>query len=93
MIRLEGINREFLVGDETVHALKSVDLELEAGSYLSIMGPSGSGKSTLLHILGLLDRPNSGSYRLDGTDTTRLSELQLAKTRRDRIGFVFRRFI
>ncbi|MES9858236.1 MAG: ABC transporter ATP-binding protein [Sedimenticola sp.] len=92
MIRLEGINREFLVGDETVHALKSVDLELEAGSYLSIMGPSGSGKSTLLHILGLLDRPNSGSYRLDGTDTTRLSELQLAKTRRDRIGFVFQAF-
>ncbi|MEJ1365215.1 MAG: ABC transporter ATP-binding protein, partial [Candidatus Sedimenticola sp. (ex Thyasira tokunagai)] len=92
MIRLEGINREFQVGDETVHALKAVDLELEAGSYLSIMGPSGSGKSTLLHILGLLDRPDSGSYLLDGTDTTSLSEQQLAKARRDRIGFVFQAF-
>ncbi|MEJ1297104.1 MAG: ABC transporter ATP-binding protein [Candidatus Sedimenticola sp. (ex Thyasira tokunagai)] len=92
MIQLEGINREFQVGDETVHALKAVDLELEAGSYLSIMGPSGSGKSTLLHILGLLDRPDSGSYLLDGTDTTSLSEQQLAKARRDRIGFVFQAF-
>ncbi len=92
MIRLEGINREFQVGDETVHALKAVDLELEAGSYLSIMGPSGSGKSTLLHILGLLDRPDSGSYLLDGTDTTTLTEQQLAKARRDRIGFVFQAF-
>ncbi len=92
MIRLEGISREFRVGDETVHALKAVDLELEAGSYLSIMGPSGSGKSTLLHILGLLDRPDSGSYLLDGIDTTSLSEQQLAKARRDRIGFVFQAF-
>ncbi|MES9898355.1 MAG: ABC transporter ATP-binding protein [Sedimenticola sp.] len=92
MIRLEGINREFQVGDETVHALKAVDLELEAGSYLSIMGPSGSGKSTLLHILGLLDRPDSGSYLLDGIDTTTLTEQQLAKARRDRIGFVFQAF-
>ena len=92
MISLQGINRQFQVGDETVHALKSVDLEVAAGSYLSIMGPSGSGKSTLLHILGLLDRPDSGRYLLDDIDTTTLTEQQLANTRRDRIGFVFQAF-
>ncbi|MES9962156.1 MAG: ABC transporter ATP-binding protein [Candidatus Sedimenticola sp. 20ELBAFRAG] len=92
MIRLQGINRQFLVGDETVHALREVDLDAEDGAYLSIMGPSGSGKSTLLHILGLLDRPDSGSYHLQETDTTTLSEEQRAIERRERIGFVFQAF-
>ena len=70
MIELDRVERDFLVGDETVHALSEVSLTLPAGDYVSVMGPSGSGKSTLLNVLGLLDRPNSGSYLLDGVETT-----------------------
>ena len=92
MIKLEGISREFQVGDETVHALNQVDLELSRGDYYSIMGPSGSGKSTLLNILGLLDRPNAGHYWLDDIDTTSLAEEQRAEVRRSKIGFVFQAF-
>lgn len=92
MIRLEQINRSFVVGDETVHALRDIDLEMAAGDYLSIMGPSGSGKSTLLNILGLLDRPDSGHYYLEGTETTTLDETRQAVARRDHIGFVFQSF-
>jgi putative ABC transport system ATP-binding protein len=92
MIQLEKINREFKVGDETVHALRDIDLTLESGEYLSIMGPSGSGKSTLLNMLGLLDRPTSGRYLLEGIETTSLDEEQQAITRRDQIGFVFQSF-
>ncbi|TVT56867.1 MAG: ABC transporter ATP-binding protein [Sedimenticola thiotaurini] len=92
MIRLEQINRSFEVGDETVHALRDVDLDLATGDYISIMGPSGSGKSTLLNILGLLDQPDSGHYYLDGTDTTTLNETDQAVARRDNIGFVFQSF-
>ena len=92
MIRLEGISREFQVGDETVHALNQINLELTRGDYYSIMGPSGSGKSTLLNILGLLDRPNAGHYWLDDIDTIALPEEQRAKVRRSKIGFVFQAF-
>ncbi|MCW8944339.1 MAG: ABC transporter ATP-binding protein [Sedimenticola sp.] len=92
MIRLKQINRSFKVGDETVHALRDVDLDLETGDYISIMGPSGSGKSTLLNILGLLDQPDSGHYFLDGTDTTTLNEADQSVARRDHIGFVFQSF-
>ncbi len=92
MIKLEGISREFQVGDEIVHALHHVDLELAKGDYYSIMGPSGSGKSTLLNILGLLDRPNGGHYWLDEIDTISLTEEQRAEVRRSRIGFVFQAF-
>lgn len=92
MIKLEAISREFQVGDETVHALNHVDLELTRGDYCSIMGPSGSGKSTLLNILGLLDRPNEGHYWLDEIDTTSLAEEQRAAVRRNKIGFVFQSF-
>ncbi|MDX5333962.1 MAG: ABC transporter ATP-binding protein [Gammaproteobacteria bacterium] len=92
MIRLTGINRLFEVGDEKVHALNDVNLEVEAGEYLSIMGPSGSGKSTLLNILGLLDRPSSGTYHLDEVDSSSLSDDERAALRRDKIGFVFQFF-
>ena len=92
MIRLQRINRLFQVGDEVVHALRDVDLEIEAGEYVSIMGPSGSGKSTLLNIIGLLDHPDSGSYFLAETDTTALSETRKAEVRREQIGFVFQTF-
>jgi putative ABC transport system ATP-binding protein len=80
------------VGEETVFALRGVDLEIGRGEYVSIMGPSGSGKSTLLHILGLLDRPDGGTYRLDGEDTTELSDRQQAGVRRYKIGFIFQFF-
>ncbi|HDP89580.1 MAG TPA: ABC transporter ATP-binding protein [Thioalkalivibrio sp.] len=92
MIRLTGINRIFEVGDEKVHALNDVDLDVGAGEYLSIMGPSGSGKSTLLNLLGLLDRPTSGTYYLDDVDASSLSEDERATLRRDKIGFVFQFF-
>lgn len=92
MIELEGVSRTFEVGGQPVHALRTIDLTIAAGEYAAIMGPSGSGKSTLLHILGLLDRPDSGHYRLDGLETTEISEERRAQLRRDRIGFVFQSF-
>jgi len=92
VIRLENIERVFKVGDEQVHALRHVNLDVAPGEYLSIMGPSGSGKSTLLNILGLLDRPDQGRYHLEGRDTTALSDRQQAEVRRHRIGFIFQFF-
>ncbi len=92
MIKLSGIKRVFQVGDEEVHALRGIDLTIEAGEYVSIMGPSGSGKSSLLNLIGLLDRPNAGRYELDGRDVTGLSDDELARVRRDKIGFVFQFF-
>jgi putative ABC transport system ATP-binding protein len=92
MIRLTGIERTFAVGDEMVRALRSVTLEIPQGEYLSIMGPSGSGKSTLLNVVGLLDRPNMGTYELDGHDVTGLSDDELARVRREKMGFVFQFF-
>ena len=92
MIRLTGIERTFLVGGEEVHALRAVNLEITKGEYLSIMGPSGSGKSTLLNIIGLLDRPNAGSYELDERNVTALTDDELAQVRREKIGFVFQFF-
>jgi putative ABC transport system ATP-binding protein len=92
MIELAGVFRTFQVGDQPVHALRDIDLTLDDGEYVAIMGPSGSGKSTLLNILGLLDRPDAGSYLLDGAETTTLGEELRARLRRDRIGFVFQSF-
>ncbi len=92
MIALEQVERSFVVGDTPVHALRAVDLEIGAGEYLAVMGPSGSGKTTLLNILGLLDRPDSGCYRLDEVETSGLKEEARARLRRERIGFVFQSF-
>jgi len=92
MIRLEAIHRVFQVGDQEVPALDNVSLSVKQGEYLSIMGPSGSGKSTLLNIIGLLDQPTSGKYILDQDNVTDLDDEALAKTRRERIGFVFQFF-
>jgi putative ABC transport system ATP-binding protein len=92
MIELNNIHRDFLVGDQTVHALDGVSLTIESGEYVSIMGPSGSGKSTLLNLLGLLDRPTSGTYRLNGEDVTSLSDIEQAQVRNREIGFVFQMF-
>ena len=92
MISLTHIRREFQVGDEQVVALRDVDLKINSGEYVSNMGPSGSGKSSLLNIIGLLDRPDSGSYLLEGEDMTDLGDRQQAALRRHKIGFVFQFF-
>ena len=92
LIELSGIERRFLLGDTTVHALAGLNLQINAGEYVAVMGPSGSGKSTLLNLLGLLDRPNEGTYKLEGRDVTTLSPDEQATVRSSRIGFVFQSF-
>lgn len=92
MIQLKQICRDFEVGDQQVHALDHVSLDIDRGEYIAIMGPSGSGKSTLLNIIGLLDRPSAGSYILDGENVTTLPDAVQSRIRRDKIGFVFQFF-
>jgi putative ABC transport system ATP-binding protein len=92
MIHLTDITRTFHMGDQIIHALDHIDLDITQGEYVSIMGPSGSGKSTLLNVIGLLDRPDSGYYELDGKTVTDLSEAEQARVRREKIGFVFQSF-
>ncbi|MCB1885965.1 MAG: ABC transporter ATP-binding protein [Rhodocyclaceae bacterium] len=91
-VELAGIERIFHLGDAEVHALRAIDLTIEAGEYVAVMGPSGSGKSTLLNLLGLLDLPDQGTYRLEGRDVTSLGPDQQAAVRSGRIGFVFQSF-
>ena len=92
MIQLRGVSKEYRVGSERVHALRSIDLEIAQGEFLAVMGPSGSGKSTLMNIVGCLDRPTQGMYRLDGINVNRLGDSQLAVLRNRRLGFVFQSF-
>ena len=92
LIELSAIERVFHLGDSEVHALRHLELSIASGDYVAIMGPSGSGKSTLLNLLGLLDRPNAGTYRLEGRDVTTLSPEEQARVRSERIGFVFQSF-
>jgi len=92
MIDLAGVSRTFQVGGRPVHALQEVDLHVAAGEHVAIMGPSGSGKSTLLNILGCLDRPSAGTYRLDGQPVSDFDEARLSEVRRHTIGFVFQFF-
>ena len=92
MIDVSGINKTFILGDSKVHALDNISLHIEQGEYLSVMGPSGSGKSTLMNMLGLLDRPNTGRYLLNGVDTGALDENERARLRREQIGFVFQSY-
>jgi putative ABC transport system ATP-binding protein len=92
LIELTGIERVFQLGDSEVHALRRLDVSIAAGEYVAVMGPSGSGKSTLLNLLGLLDRPNAGTYRLEGKDVTTLTPEEQARVRSERIGFVFQSF-
>ncbi|MEQ1485713.1 ABC transporter ATP-binding protein [Methyloglobulus sp.] len=92
MIQLEHIHRTFQVGEQSVHALNDVNLIINKGEYVSIMGPSGSGKSTLLNIIALLDRPTSGRYVLNNLDVIQRSDDELAQIRRENIGFVFQFF-
>lgn len=92
MIELEDIRRTFVLGDSEVHALAGVSAAIDAGEHVAIMGPSGSGKTTLLNLLGCLDRPTSGVYRLDGERVSDLSDAELTQVRRHKIGFVFQSF-
>jgi putative ABC transport system ATP-binding protein len=92
VIELERVSREYVMGGELLRALDDVSETIEAGDYVAVMGPSGSGKSTLLNVLGCLDRPTSGAYRLDGVDVGTLDDDELSAIRRDRIGFVFQTF-
>ena len=92
MMRLRGICRNYPVGDEVVRALDHVDLDVGDGEYISIMGPSGSGKSTLLNVIGLLDRPDAGTYELVGRNIANLDDDALAALRQQQIGFIFQSF-
>ena len=92
MIQLEGVTKVYRTGSVEVRALDRVDLEIDEGELVAIMGPSGSGKSTMMNILGCLDVPTEGRYRLDGIDVLRLSDHELAQIRNRKIGFVFQSF-
>ncbi len=92
MIELDRVSRTYIMGGRPLHALAEVSEVIEAGDYVAVMGPSGSGKSTLLHILGCLDRPTSGSYRLVGRDVGTLTEAELSQVRGRKIGFIFQSF-
>ncbi len=92
MIELQQVSKTYLIGETPLRALREVDLVAQEGEYISVMGPSGSGKSTLLNMIGLLDRPDSGSYLLDGSHTERLPEEQRARLRGEQIGFIFQSF-
>lgn len=92
VIEIENLRRDFVVGEETVHALRGVSFTINEGEFVTIMGTSGSGKSTLLNILGCLDTPTSGEYRLDGTPVRTMSKTQRAVLRNRKIGFVFQSY-
>lgn len=92
LLTLERVSKVYDQMKEPVVALQEIDLQIGRREFVSIMGPSGSGKSTLLHILGLLDRPSTGSYRLDGVDLTQLKDKELARVRREHFGFVFQSY-
>jgi putative ABC transport system ATP-binding protein len=92
LIRLIQVSRCYRMGSETIHALREVDLEIERGEYVAIMGPSGSGKSTLMNIIGCLDTPTSGRYELNGINVSQMDDNQLAEVRNQQVGFVFQTF-
>jgi len=92
IIELRGIKRHYLVGEITIKAIRGVDLDVGVGEFVAIMGPSGSGKSTLMNTLGCLDKPTSGSYILDGLETSKATPDEFADIRNDKIGFVFQGF-
>lgn len=92
VIEIRDIIRDFPLGNETVHVLKGIDLDIERGEYVAIMGPSGSGKSTLMNILGCLDTPTGGTYILNGQDVSKMTDDELAEIRNKEIGFVFQTF-
>ncbi len=92
MIEITDIAKEYHMGTQTVHALRGVSMTVQDGAFIAIMGPSGSGKSTLMNMIGCLDQPTSGTYKLDGIDVSQMSDDQLARIRNQRIGFVFQTY-
>jgi len=92
IIRTEGLTKDYVLGAETVHAVRGVDLEIRKGEFVAVMGPSGSGKSTFMNLIGCLDTPTSGKYWLNGTSVKELSDDELARVRNREIGFVFQTF-
>ena len=92
LIELRSLTRTYRMGRVDVHALRGIDLEIEANEYVAIMGPSGSGKSTLMYILGCLDRPTTGAFHLDGRDVSALADAELSRVRNRFVGFVFQTF-
>ena len=92
LIQITNIKRDFVLGNEIVYVLKGIDLEINKGEYVALMGPSGSGKSTLMNLLGCLDTPTSGSYILNGKDVSKMHDDELAEIRNKEIGFVFQTF-
>lgn len=92
VISLKGIKREFNLGDEVIHALNEINLDINKNEYVALMGPSGSGKSTLMNILGCLDTPSAGQYFLQGKDVSKSSDNELAAVRNKEIGFIFQTF-
>ena len=92
LIKITNIKRDFVLGNEIVYVLKGINLEINKGEYVALMGPSGSGKSTLMNLLGCLDTPTSGSYILNGKDVSQMKDDELAEIRNKEIGFVFQTF-
>jgi putative ABC transport system ATP-binding protein len=92
MITMQNITKSYEMGTQVVHALRGVDMKINEGEFVAIMGPSGSGKSTLMNIIGCLDIPNSGTYTIDGIDVSHMTDDEQAKIRNQRIGFVFQQF-
>jgi len=92
VIKIRDITRDFPLGQEVVKVLKGIDLDIEKGEYVALMGPSGSGKSTLMNLLGCLDTPTSGTYELSGSDVSNMSDDELAEIRNKEIGFIFQTF-
>jgi putative ABC transport system ATP-binding protein len=92
LISLSNIRKTYVLGAQTVHALKKIDLDIQRGEYVALMGPSGSGKSTLMNVIGCLDTPSQGEYWLNDKEVSKMSDVDLSKVRNDEIGFVFQTF-
>lgn len=92
LISLFNIRKTYILGAQTVHALKKIDLDIQRGEYVALMGPSGSGKSTLMNVIGCLDTPSQGEYWLNDKEVSKMSDVDLSKVRNDEIGFVFQTF-